>query len=98
MTDVRAHPYKTLLAKVNAVLYEEWDPIASGGLPRDEYESYAVRIVSMLVAEATDKDVTLYLLTVGAPLTDQKEEHAARVTEVVRHLMEFQEEARAIAP
>ena len=37
------------VSHIAAILYEEWDPIGVRGFaPKDEYESYAERIVKML--------------------------------------------------
>lgn len=53
------------LEKIKRLLWEEWDPIGVAALedwPSDEYNSYAMRIFSMLNSGASIDDVTKYLL------------------------------------
>ena len=50
------------VSRVNAILYEEWDPIGVKGLaPNDEYRSYAKRIVEMLDQGGDREDVLQFL-------------------------------------
>ena len=63
MTDSKAQEYKSAVYEVNRILYEEWAPIGSrGDLPLDEYESYAMRVVSMLAAGESEAEIVRYLL------------------------------------
>ena len=57
------------MSAVNRVLYDDWAPIGFvGGLPQDEYEGYAVRIVAMLVAGAGEAEIVDYLRSLQAGL------------------------------
>ena len=42
-------------AELNLILWAAWDPI--GDVPRDEYDSYAPRIASLLRRDATAGDI-----------------------------------------
>ena len=99
MSDPRIDRYKTALAKVNAVLYEVWAPIGLvGALPRDEYESYAVRCLSLLASGAQEAEVAAYLVAAGAGLANDPASHAKQSAEAAGQLMQYQGEAGAIAP
>lgn len=62
-----ANRSSSLHAEVRAaadVLRRDWDPIGAGqmpDLPRDEYDSYAPHVVSMIAHGATDADLAVYL-------------------------------------
>ncbi len=50
------------VSHIAAILYEEWDPIGVKGLaPKDEYQSYAERIVEMLDHGGDRGDVLEFL-------------------------------------
>ncbi|WP_228244059.1 hypothetical protein [Porphyrobacter sp. GA68] len=55
------------LKQLKALLWEEWDPIGvnngSGG-PTDEYDSYALKLYSMLQSNASRDEVLNYLVWV----------------------------------
>jgi hypothetical protein len=55
-----------LLSAVRFVLFEHWDPIGVRGIPAaaDEYDTYAQRIVSMLMANSTVEEMRQYLTVV----------------------------------
>ena len=98
MNDPRIERYKAALAKVNAVLYESWAPIGFvGGLPRDEYETYAVRCLSLLASGAEEKDIAAYLVSAGAGLADDPALHAERSTAVAIELAQYRGEVLGIA-
>jgi endonuclease YncB( thermonuclease family) len=99
VSDPRIDRYNAALAKVNAVLYEVWTPIGFvGGLPRDEYETYAVRCLSLLVSGAGEQELAAYLVSAGAALAVDPASHAKQSAEAARQLMQYQREAGAIAP
>ncbi len=52
------------LEKLKNLLWEEWDPIGVNetDCPSDEYDSYALKIYSMLKSNATRDDVLSYLV------------------------------------
>ena len=97
MTDPRTSKFRAVLKSVNEVLYNEWAPIGFvGGLPKDEYESYAMHVISLLSSGATEAELASYLaLTgesiLGTPIAVES------VQGVARRLIEFREDARAIA-
>lgn len=52
-----------LLTKLQALLWEQWDPIGLNDTdcPNDEYDSYAIRIFSMLYGGASEGEIAAYL-------------------------------------
>jgi len=99
VSNVRFDRYAAALSKVNAVLYEVWAPIGFvGSLPRDEYETYAVRCVSLLAGGAREQELVAYLVSVGAGLGDGPAVLAEQSAEAAKHLMQYQREASAFAP
>jgi hypothetical protein len=91
--------YNTLLTKVNAVLYEVWAPIGFvGGLPRDEYEGYAIRCLSLLTGGVQEHELAAYLVTAGAGLSDDTDSLVEQSAKAARHLMQYLGDARAINP
>jgi len=64
-----ARQYSAVIAeleKLKALLWEEWDPIGLNDTdcPRDEYDSYALRLYSMLKSNASRDEVLNYLVWV----------------------------------
>ncbi len=97
MSDPRAEKFKAAVAAVNEVLYNEWAPIGFiGGLPQDEYESYAIRVVSMLASGADEAELAAYLARTGAAISGN-EMSIENCLSVAKHLSGFREGARAIA-
>lgn len=47
---------------VRHVLYEAWNPVAVGGLPADEYDSYVWPIVRLLREGANDARLAAHLI------------------------------------
>jgi hypothetical protein len=45
--------------RVRDVLNNEWDPI--GGCPENEYDTYAARVMSLLLEGKSDEDIEKYL-------------------------------------
>jgi len=70
------------LEGLKALLWEEWDPIGVNetDYPRDEYDSYALKLYTMLAANASREEILNYLVWVrteyigigkkGDPATD----------------------------
>ena len=54
------------LENLKALLWEEWDPIGLNetACPRDEYDSYALKLYSMLKSNALRDEVLNYLVWV----------------------------------
>lgn len=53
-----------LLAVVNRILFERWDPIGASddpGWPRDEYEGYAAGVLDLVLRHASDDVVAEHL-------------------------------------
>jgi hypothetical protein len=50
------------LQKISRLLWEEWDPIGVNGIaPDDEYDSYALRVFSMLSEGKRETEIAQYL-------------------------------------
>ena len=97
MGDQRTKRFKTLLAEINSVLYEEWAPIGFVGLlPRDEYESCAAHVVSLLASGASEIDLAKYLAETEAAITGNSSS-ASSAQPVAARLMFFKEAANVIA-
>jgi len=82
MSDPRYKKYKAVKAEVNEVLYNDWAPIGFvGALPKDEYETYAVRVVSMLASGASELEIEKHLLHVESKIIglDENPECARKV-------------------
>jgi hypothetical protein len=80
---------------VNKVLYEEWAPIGLvGALPRDEYEAYAMDLVTILAKQPSAEDVTEYLLQAECRILGDVR-YTSNCREVAERLLEFAHEARA---
>jgi hypothetical protein len=58
-------PSPTLIAEVDAVLWEVWDPIGVNDAPeaRDEYTSYAPGVAQLLRSGASDAVIERHLAT-----------------------------------
>jgi hypothetical protein len=55
---------KHLIAVVNRLLFERWDPMGISdepGWPRDEYEGYAAGILGLVLRHASDEVVAEHL-------------------------------------
>jgi hypothetical protein len=97
MTDPKAQEYKSAVYEVNRILYEEWAPIGSRGeLPLDEYEGYAMRVVSMLVAGESEAEIVGYLLATESEVIGVGE-HPERARNVAGKIMALWENAYANA-
>lgn len=80
---MNASDLRTRFAQVQAILHTEWDPI--GGVPLDEYDSYAWPVLNLLMAHAPQGEIAAYLRhtaneTIGCPVP---EERLARVVEML---------------
>jgi len=73
------------LRQIRAILNREWDPIGQlasiDDMPKDEYETYADRIASMIHGDATDEQLLGYLawaevenMGLGKPFDQQRGE------------------------
>jgi len=90
--------FKSVLTEVNDLLYNEWAPIGFvGALPRDEYESYAIRIISMLAAGTNEAEIANYLATTGSSITGNPSSPQS-VISVAHKLALFSESVQAIKP
>lgn len=99
MSDPQIDRYNTLLTKVNAVLYEVWAPIGFvGGLPRDEYERYAMRCLSLLSDGVQENELAAYLVSAGAGLSDDPASLVEQSAKAAHLLMQYLGGARAIKP
>lgn len=88
--------FESVLAAVNEVLYNDWAPIAFvGALPRDEYESYAIRVISLLASGAKEPDIANYLATIGASITGDALSPSS-VMSVAQKLAAFSNDVQAI--
>ena len=77
---------RTSFEQVQAILHTEWDPI--GGVPLDEYDSYAWPVLKLLMARAPHEEITTYLRhtanqTIGCPVP---EDRLARVVDMLSQL------------
>lgn len=54
---------RPLARAVSEVLHYLWDPIEVAGLPqaRDEYEAYVPGVLALLIAGASEEDLSLHL-------------------------------------
>jgi hypothetical protein len=56
---------KRLIAAVNRILFERWDPIGARAMdpawPRDEYEGYAAAVLGLVLHSASDDVVAEHL-------------------------------------
>ena len=56
---------KELIAAVNRVLFEHWDPIGARAMdpswPRDEYEGYAAGLLELVLHHASDDVIAEHL-------------------------------------
>ena len=73
------------------VLHYMWDPIGVAGVPeaRDEYDSYATHVFSLLIREAPSHEIADYLLAteteaMGLALSEASRQRASDVTEALR--------------
>lgn len=97
MSDTRPQKFKAVVAAVNDVLYTDWAPIGfTGLLPKDEYESYAIRVVSLLASGAEDDEIAEYLARMAAAVGG-KRLTVASVASVAQKIAAFREAARSIA-
>jgi hypothetical protein len=61
----RLRHMKAMLAAVNRVLFERWDPIGALAMdpswPRDEYEGYAAGVLGLVLHNASDDVIAEHL-------------------------------------
>jgi len=81
---------KALFRRVDEVLYYVWDPIGvrDVGDARDEYESYALKVVGLLLEERGKKALFdhLYLLEserMGLSITEESLAHTKEVVDIL---------------
>ncbi len=77
---------RTSFEQVQAILHNDWDPI--GGVPLDEYDSYAWPVLKLLMASAPPAEIADYLRrtaneTIGCPVP---EDRLARIVEMLSEL------------
>ena len=95
MQDQRTQKAKAVVSAVNEVLYNEWAPIPADGLPLDEYESYAIEIVSFLACGTDSADLAAYLCGTFEHITGNTTD-AKAVEPIVIRLLTFRDAACAI--
>ena len=97
MAHPRVKKVQAVVAAVNDVLYNDWAPVGVvEGTPLDEYESYAMRIVSLLASGADEIALATYLASAeesigGAPGTMES------VLPVAKKLVAFRDAACSAA-
>jgi hypothetical protein len=85
--DPRTKRYKKLMGEVNQILYNDWAPIGfKGYLPKDEYEPYAARIVSLL-SKACTEDQLVALLSQTEAGSTARPTSTRKVRAVARKLL-----------
>ena len=87
---------KELLSRVNEVLYYLWDPIGVSDVPeaRDEYDSYALQVFSLLKKKTSQEKIANYLsqiVTDNMGLTGNNQ-HDKNIARILINWMEFFEE------
>ncbi|HRN82096.1 MAG TPA: hypothetical protein PK667_05830 [Nitrosomonas europaea] len=95
MNDPRTEKYKAVASRINEVLYEDWAPIGFCGLPRDEYENYVPRVISLLASGVSESEIANYLAQTGQAITGSAYSEQQSLV-VAKKLMLFQDEANAI--
>ena len=81
---------KELLRRVGEVLHYVWDPIGVAGTPeaRDEYDSYAPHVFSLLIRDAPSEEIVGFLVTteteaMGLTGSERVRERAAEVVQLL---------------
>lgn len=84
---------KELLTRISEVLHYIWDPIHVSGVPqaRDEYDSYAPQIFSLLKKKASQEEIANHLayITVERMGLKQSSKHDAEVANILIDWMDF---------
>jgi hypothetical protein len=82
--------HKVLFRRVDELLHYVWDPFGVAGTPeaRDEYQSYAPHVFSLLVRDAPAAEIIQYLFTIetenmGLSDTEPARRRAAEVAEIL---------------
>lgn len=71
--------------KVRAILHADWDPIGCG-VPRDEYDSYAWPVLTLLQRKADRSEIEAYLRWAADEAMSSPVPHA-RLSAVLDRLM-----------
>jgi hypothetical protein len=78
---------KTLLVRVNEVLHYIWDPIGVFNEPaaRDEYDSYAMQVFSLLIKNSNVSEITEFLTKTSVDRMGllKNVEHDQKVAEIL---------------
>lgn len=88
--------HKELLRRVDEVLHYVWDPIDVAGTPeaRDEYDSCAPHVFSMLIHNAPSADIAQFLVTtetetMGLSGSEGVKKRADEVVEILETWRDF---------
>ncbi len=87
--------HKELYQRVDEVLHYLWDPIGVSGVPeaRDEYDSYAPHVFSLLIRRAGAQEIADFLdhtatQTMGLSGTERGREHSKEVVGILENWRE----------
>ena len=95
MTDPHVKKLKAVVAEVNDVLYNDWAPTGIvEGTPHDEYETYAMRVVSLLASGANEAALAAYLASAEKSIRGVQGEIGS-VLPIAKRLITFQDAARS---
>jgi hypothetical protein len=98
MSTVRGQKFKAVLRQVNEVLLKEWAPLGfADEMPRDEYESYAMQVISRLAAGDSESEIAAYLASVERAICG-KAMGVDALLPLAKRLIQFREAASAVAP
>lgn len=72
---MRPAEIRTSFQQVQAILHRDWDPI--GGVPLDEYDSYAWPVLKLLMRDAPREEIATYLrnvadITISCPVPEER--------------------------
>jgi hypothetical protein len=88
--------HKALYRRVDEVLHYVWDPIGVAGTPeaRDEYDSYAPHVFSMLIHDASSAEIAKFLVTteteaMGLSGSERVQERADEVVQILERWREY---------
>lgn len=84
---MNAPDVRTSFEQVQAILHAEWDPI--GGVPLDEYDTYAWPVLKLLMAQAPHAEIAAYLRhtaneTIGCPVPEERLERVVEMLDQLR--------------
>jgi hypothetical protein len=89
----RMYAEDPVLSAAHRILWEDWDPIGTEGLPEDEYETYEREVIRMIVGGKTASQIATYLFISEYGMFHDEEEtrrqaaHPAVPYDAVQRLM-----------